>query len=359
MKHILGLVAAGAVTFSAPAFAQETIDITIASSHPLQIPWVGMMKSHFMAETDRLLAEGGKYKIAWNEAFGGTLYKANATLTSVEQGITDIGWVFSYLEPAKLPLSQVTAYTPFATNNAPAMLETMRELYATNDQFRKEWESHNVRLLGMTGSDPYDLFTKKPINTLEDLNGLKLSVAGPLANWLRGVNANAVDGALPTFYTDIQTGVSDGSLLLALGAWPAKIYEVAPYITEVNFGVVYSGGVAINADTWASLPAEVQTAMTAAGEFYSNAHAQDMIDRHNLAMNKMVELGAGQTPPVTISPLAPERRARWVKALPDLAGDWVKDINGRGLDGTGFLKAYMDGLRARGETPIRAWDKTE
>lgn len=359
MKHIFGLVAAGAVSFSAPAFAQESIDITIASSHPLQIPWVGMMKSHFMAETDRLLAEGGKYKINWNEAFGGTLYKANATLSSVEQGITDIGWVFSYLEPAKLPLSQVTAYTPFSTNNAPAMLQTMRELYDTNKEFREEWESHNVRLLGMTGSDPYDLFTKKPINTLEDLAGLKLSVAGPLANWLRGVNANAVDGALPTFYTDIQTGVSDGAVLLALGAWPAKIYEVAPYITEVNFGVVYSGGVAINADTWDSLPAEVQDAMTKAGDYYSKAHAQDMIDRHKLAMNKMVELGADQNPPVTISPLPPEQRERWVNSLPDLAGEWVKDINSRGLDGEAFLKAYMDGLRERGEEPIRAWDKSE
>jgi hypothetical protein len=63
------------------------------------------------------LAAGGKYKIQWKEAFGGQLYKANATLTSVEQGITDIGWVFSYLEPAKMPLAQLSAHTPFTTSD--------------------------------------------------------------------------------------------------------------------------------------------------------------------------------------------------------------------------------------------------
>lgn len=74
-------------------------------------------------------------------------------------------------------------------------------------------------------------------------------------------NANAVDGALTTFYTDIQTGVSEGSSL-ALGALPAKLYEVAPYVTRVDLGVVFSGGLAINVgDSWDGLPEEVQAAL--------------------------------------------------------------------------------------------------
>jgi hypothetical protein len=61
--------------------AQEVINLTVASSHPTVVPWVGMIKTHFMARTDEILAEKGDYKIEWNEAFGGTLYKANATLS--------------------------------------------------------------------------------------------------------------------------------------------------------------------------------------------------------------------------------------------------------------------------------------
>jgi len=357
MKKMFGVLLAGTMLLPGAALAVESIDVTVASSHPTAIPWIGMIQTHFMKETDRLLAEKGEYKITWNEQFGGTLYKANATLTSVEQGVTDIGWVFSYLEGAKMPLSQVTGYTPFSTNNVPAQLDTMRELYAGVPEFKKEWEQYNLVFLGATGSDSYDVYAKKPIARIEDMQGLKLSAPGVLGTWLRGIGANAVDGALTTFYTDIQTGVSDGVLSLALGALPTKLYEVAPYITRANIGVVFSGGIAINRDSWDGLPKPVQEAMLAAGDFYSKAHAEDLMKRHETALNKIVELGAKQNPPVTVTPMADAERKRWVNALPNLAREWASEAEARGLPGRAFLSAYMDGLRKRGETPARDWDK--
>lgn len=357
MNRLTGLLLGAAMTFSTTVVAQETIELTVASSHPLAIPWVGMIKSHFMAETDRLLAEKGNYKIAWNEAFGGSLYKANATLTSVQEGVTDVGWVFSFLEGAKLPLSQASTYTPFATANPPVQLEVMWNLLDTNEAFKNEWEQYNLKVLGLTGTDSYDVYTKKPITSIADLNGIKLSAPGVLGSWLRGTGANAVDGSLPTFYTDIQTGVSDGVLSLALGVLPAKLYEVAPYITRVRIGTAFSGAVAINKDSWDALPEEVQQAMIQAGKFYTQAHGKDLLERHEAAFTKMVELGAGQNPPVSVSELPAEDRQKWVDGLPDIVGEWAADAEARGLPGKAFLKAYMDGLRASGEKPARDWDK--
>jgi TRAP-type C4-dicarboxylate transport system substrate-binding protein len=357
MYRFNGMLLAAAMAFPTVAYSQETIDLTVASSHPLAIPWVGMIKSHFMAETDRLLAEKGNYKINWNEAFGGSLYKANATLTSVQEGVTDIGWVFSFLEGAKLPLSQASTYAPFSTANPPVQLEVMADLMQNNEAFRNEWEQYNLKVLGLTGTDDYDIYTKKPIGGIAELNGVKLSAPGVLAQWLRGTGANAVDGALPTFYTDIQTGVSDGVLSLALGVLPAKLYEVAPYITRVRIGTAFSGAVAINKDSWDGLPEEVQQAMIAAGKVYTDAHAKDLLERHEAAFAKMVELGAGQNPPVTISELPEGDRQKWVDGLPDIAGEWAADAESRGLPGKAFMKAYMDGLRARGEKPARNWDQ--
>jgi TRAP-type C4-dicarboxylate transport system substrate-binding protein len=356
MKKLTGLLLAGAIAFPAMAYGQEEIDLTVASSHPLVIPWVGMIKSHFMAETDRILAEKGNYKINWNEAFGGSLYKANATLTSVQEGVTDVGWVFSFLEGAKLPLSQASTYAPFSTANPPVQLQVMWDLLENNEAFRNEWEQYNLKVLGLTGTDDYDIYTKREVKGIADLNGVKLSAPGVLAQWLRGTGANAVDGALTTFYTDIQTGVSDGVLSLALGVLPAKLYEVAPYITRVRIGTAFSGAVAINKDSWDGLPEEVQQAMIAAGKVYTDAHAKDLLERHEAAFAKMVELGKNQNPPVTISELPEGDRQKWVDGLPDLAGEWAADAESRGLPGKAFMKAYMDGLRAKGEKPIRAWD---
>jgi TRAP-type C4-dicarboxylate transport system substrate-binding protein len=355
MTYLRNTAIAAALVLPSFAAAQESISLTVASSHPTTIPWVGMIQTHFMAETDRILAETGNYQIDWDEAFGGTLYRANATLTSVEEGITDIGWVFSYLEGAKMPLSQVTAYTPFATSNVPVQLEVMRQLYEENDAFRNEWEQYNIVMLGMTASDSYDLYTKTPVNTLADLNGMRISAPGVLGTWLRGTGASAVDGALTTFYTDIQTGVSDGVLSLALGALPTRIYEVAPYVTRVQMGTVFSGGVAINRDIWDSLPEEVQQAMLQAGDHYSRAHAQDMMDRPEVAMEQIATMGADQGTPVVIAEMDPTERQAWVDALPNLAGEWAVENDGRGLPAADFLAAYMDGLRAGGESPARDW----
>lgn len=355
MRILFGLLTAGLIALPGLAAAQEKISLTIASSHPTVIPWVGMMKTHFMARTDEILAKDGKYKIEWNEAFGGQLYKANATLTSVEQGITDIGWVFSFLEPAKLPLSQASSYAPFATVNPPLQLAVMEELLDKNAALRKEWEQYNLKVLGLTSTDMYDIYTKTPIKSIDDIKGMKLSAPGVLGTWLRGTQANAVDGSLTSFYTDIQTGISDGVLSLALGALPAKLYEVAPYIARFDAGVAFSGAVAINGDSWKALPKEVQAAMIDAGKYYTQAHGKDLLERHEAALQKMVELGAGQKPPVTIVKMSNEQRQAWVDKLPDIAGEWAADLDRKGLPAKAFLKAYMDELRERGEKPMRNW----
>ena len=348
---LLGLVLA------MPAAAEETIDLTVASSHPTVVPWVGMIQTHFMAKTDEILAQTGNYKIAWNEAFGGQLYKANATLTSVEEGVTDIGWVFSFLEQAKLPLSQGSSNAPFATSNPPVLLDVMQSLIDTNDAFREEWESHNLKVLGLTATDLYDFYLKEPIAGIDDLNGRKISAPGVLGNWLRGTGANAVDGALTTYYTDVQTGVSDGVLSLALGALPIKLYEVAPYIARFDGGTVFSGAVAINRDSWDGLPEEVQNAMIEAGAYYTKAHGQDLVDRHEFALKKMVELGAGQNPPVRIDQMPAGETQKWAGKLPNIAADWANAQEARGIPAKAFLKAYMEGLRQHGATPLRDWDK--
>jgi TRAP-type C4-dicarboxylate transport system substrate-binding protein len=310
-----------------------------------------MIQTHFMAKTDELLAATGNYEIEWNEAFGGQLYKANATLSSVEEGITDVGWVFSFLEQAKLPLSQGSSNAPFATSNPPVLLDVMADLIENNEAFRDEWESHNLKVLGLTATDLYDFYLKEPIAGIEDLNGRKISAPGVLGNWLRGTGANAVDGALTTYYTDVQTGVSDGVLSLALGALPIKLYEVAPYIARFDGGAVFSGAVAINRDSWDALPEEVQNAMIEAGKYYTESHGQDLVERHEFALNKMVELGA------EIIEMPEGETEKWVGMLPDIAGDWAASLEERGIPANEFLAAYMDGLRAAGETPVRDWDK--
>jgi hypothetical protein len=57
---------------------------------------------------------------------------------------------------------------------------------------------------------------------------------------------------------------------------------------------------------------------------------------------------------VKISELSQEERAKWAKALPDVAGDWARR---NGEPGRQVLKIFMEEARKRGAKPLREWDR--
>ena len=343
-----------------PVHAQKVIKMTLASSHPATLPWVGFMSSVMRPEIDRRLAAalGDKVRIEWREAFGGQLYKMNATLSSIGEGVAEIGWVFANLETAKMPLSQYATVMPFTTDDLPLMLKVANDMNESIPALRAEWEKNGVVYLGASGVDTYDLFTRFPIARLSDLEGKKISAPGALANFMRGTGATTVGGSLTSYYTDIQTGVSDGTISIATGILPNKIYEVAPYITKVNAGAVFNGGVAVNRDTYNGLPPELQKILKDVGKLYSTALGAELMKRHAGAIQRMVEVGATQSTPVRLTQLPEVERQKWVDGLPDLAGDWARQMESRKLPGRQIVKTWMDGLKAGGVKPARDWSKS-
>ena len=340
-----------------PASAQQTFKLTIAASHPTTLPWVGLMSTQFVPEVNKRVAALNKgYRIEWREAYGGQLYKANATLSSVEQGVTDIGWVFHNLEAAKMPLSQFGTVTPFTTDDVRILLDVANEMNEKLPALQKEWDRNNMVFLGATGVDTYHLFSRNPIATYADLKGRKISAPGSIGLWLKGSGAVPVDGSLASYYTDIQSGVSEGTISIATGILPSKIYEVAPYITTVNIGALYIGGMAMNKDSYAKLPPEVQKIVKEVGKEYSKALGDTLMQRYESALKTMVEVGARQAPPVRVTSMSAGERDKWVKSMPNLAADWVKANASKG-PARDIVRTYMDALRARGVKPARNWDK--
>ena len=347
------LLAAGICT----AQAQQTFKLTIASSHPTTLPWVGLMSTLFVPEVNKRVEALGKgYKIEWKEAYGGQLYKMNATLSSVSSGIADIGWVFANLEAAKMPLTQYATIVPFATGDVRTVLQVANQMNESVPALKAEWDRNNLVFLGASGVDTYHLFTKMPISTYADLNGKKISAPGAVGTWLRGSGAVAVDGSLTSYYTDIQTGVSEGTISIATGILPNKIYEVAPYVTTVDIGALYNGGMAMNKDSFAALPPPVQKIVKDVGLEYSRVLGDTLMQRYEAALKAIGEQGAKQATPVKIAPMAPGEREKWATSMPNIAADWVKANASRGPSAQ-IIKTYMEELRKRGATPLRDWDK--
>ncbi|MBN1237020.1 MAG: C4-dicarboxylate TRAP transporter substrate-binding protein [Gammaproteobacteria bacterium] len=349
--------AAGAAALAAAwpglaADAAEPLPLTIASSHTTGLPWVGVMHTVFVPQSNaRLEAIGSEYRIRWTESYGGSLYKYSHTLEAVEIGLTDLGWVGTLWELSKMPLQNVTYYTPFVTDDYQMIFEIFNELHETMPELREAWTAQNQRFLGGSVLDTYHLMTNFPVRTVEDLRGRKILAPGPSAAWLEGTGAVPVDGGLTTYYTQIQTGVADGVLTILTGAPPYRIHEVAPYITLVGIGAQLTGGMAINLDTWERLPAEVQEVFTELGTAYSEGVAAELGVRYENGLKSMQEEGA------VVYELPMEEKRKWLDGMPNIAGRWAEASERRGYPAKKVLQAYMDAVRARGGEPLRNWDE--
>ncbi|MEN8872496.1 MAG: C4-dicarboxylate TRAP transporter substrate-binding protein [Pacificibacter sp.] len=342
--------AATCVAIMATTAYAEQIKLTAASSHPPFLPWVEVITKHVVPETNaRLAAMGSENEVLWTEAYAGALFNAPNALEGVEGGLADIAWVGTIFEPAKLPLQNVHFYAPFAVGDVHALTEIGNELHANLPIMNEQWDKNNQRFLGAMADGSYHLITREPINSMEDLQGLKLLAGGAVATWLDGTGATAVNGAFPEFYNSISTGIADGAVMTVNGMLPFKIHEVAPYITLVDMGGPITGALTVNNDTWNSLPKDVQGVLTELGGEYSTMVADSVAAREKTFLGIMEGEGA------KISTFDAAERQKWADTLPDLAGDWVALNEASGLPAGKVLKAFLEGARSRGFEPLRTW----
>jgi TRAP-type C4-dicarboxylate transport system substrate-binding protein len=345
------LVGASALPFFAirAAQAQSAVNITIASSHPVANYWVSNMKNVFQPEVDKHLRDNGNtHRVNWREAYGGTLYRFQDTMEAVRDNITDIGYVGTLWEGSTMPLQNVTYFTPFSTGDHGVVANAFERLNETQPALRQNWESLNMIPLSSYVTDSYHIWSTFPIRTLDDLRNRKLAAPGTSANWLTGTGATPVDGALTTYYTDIQTGVIEGALSFFVGILPTRVYEVAKYVCKCDIGAMYVGGIAVNRQRFGRYPEPVRNALVAAGKVATQKHIEDVSARVAASEAEMVQKGA------VISALPAAERERWIRGLPNIARTWADSSGPAARD---VLNGYFAAIRAAGQTPGRNWDR--
>ena len=350
MKARLYLAAAFAAAIALPAGAEE-IKLTAISGHPPVTLGVSHLRDFYIPEVNKRLAAAGKHKIAWTEAYGGSVAKPAAVLEAIEKGIGDVGYMPALFEADKLPLDQITYVTPFGTSDLPKLIGVVRELRARIPEMNQAYLKHKLVFLAGVGVDDYHLVTKFPVASRADLDGKKLGVAGLSSNWIKGTGAVPVAGALTEYYNSMQTGVIDGIITFESALKGYKYYEVAPYVTKVSFGAQYASAVVMNKPRWDRLPADVREVFTAVGKEYEA--------KVNLAYRTAGEesLKIAVAGGAKISELPEAERRKLAAGLPNVALDWAKAIDAKGQPGTKTLSTYMELSRKAGIKHAREWDK--
>jgi TRAP-type C4-dicarboxylate transport system substrate-binding protein len=338
-------------SLSSQTASSAEFKLTASSSHPPVVPWVKTIKDYVVPEsTKRAKALG--HTLKWTEAYAGALYNFKNTLEGIGDGLGDVGWVGSLWEPNKLPLQNVTFYIPFVTSNVKLAAELEDQLHNTIPEMKQAFLKNNQVYLGPQAIDDYVLISKTPIKTVADLKGKKFFAPGASAAWLKGTGAIGVNGGLPVYYNGIKTGVADGAIVPGTGIFPFKLHEAAPYITKVGIGGGMTGALTMNKNTYDKMPPELQKMFHDIGKGYGELVAKRIAGFHAVSFNKLLPKGGAK---ISTLPLAEQKK--WAAGLPDLAGQWVKQMKAKGQPGAKVLKAYMDGVRKAGEIPLRDWDK--
>lgn len=261
MSSIRTLVVAAIVTstFVAASGEAREFKLTAGSSHPPFLPLVGIIKNHVVPQSaERVKSLPGGHTIKWTEAYSGTLYGPMDTLEAIEQGLADIGWVGTILEPEKMPLHNVTFFAPFVTTDVKIIQAVADDLHAKLPAMNEQWTKCNQVYLGGQMGSSYQLITEFPVNSVADMKGKKIMVDPSFATWLQGTGAVPVRGAYTEFYNNIHTGVADGAIMDLNGVVPFKVHEVAPFLAIVDFGSPLSGALTMNKKTFDSLTPEMQ-----------------------------------------------------------------------------------------------------
>lgn len=350
-RRLLAIATLLAATgLAAPVQAQQTIKLTAAAGHPPVFLWVKLIDEYFMPEVDkRLAAAGGKHRIEWTKAWGGTLIKIGSESKGIADGVADLGFVSTIFEAPRFPMQNVSYYAPFGTDSIATVGNVINEMQKSIPAMGQAWTKNGLTYLGGTALDSYHIWTNFPVRSVDDLKGKKITAPGPAANWIKGTGAVAVAGNLNTYYEDIKSGVSNGVITFATGAWGAKVHEVAPYITKVNFGSQFAGGLAMNKARFDKLPPEVQKIFREVSVEYEKRFADAQGSTAAGLLQKMEGAGA------KISELSPAERKRWADTLPPIAKTWAADLQAKGMPGDQVLNGFMNGLKKAGAQPARDW----
>lgn len=176
--------------------------------------------------------------------------------------------------------------------------------------------------LGYLHNGLKQLSASKPLHVPADAHGLKFRImtSDVLAAQFKAVDAIPLKKPFSEVFTLLQTKAIDGQENTWTNIYSQKYYEVQPYITESNHGLL-DYMVITSAEFWNGLPDDIRAELKKAMDeaiAYGNSIAGEKSneDRQKVIESKRTE----------VIELTPEERAQWVEAMKPVWKEFEKAI---------------------------------
>jgi TRAP-type transport system periplasmic protein len=311
-----------------PAHAQTTLTFSswVSPAHHLSIWQVNWTK-----EVEK--ATGGRVKFT-------SLPKHPSappgTFDAVRDGLVDLSYVTASYTPARhiLPLM---AELPGAGETAEINSVAYSRIHWKH--FHKVGEYKGVKLLAVWTHGPGQMFTKKPVAKIADVQGLKIRTGGGIAEAVaNALGASAFVKPAPESYELLKSGVADGVFFPLESVISFKLDTVLEQATLFRGGMYSSSfGFFINEDKWNKLSKQDQAAIERLGfenAARSNGKSWDTADQKGFEALKKAN--------VRIVNADPALQAEVQKRSAPIIDDWIKKASAKGVN----AKAALDEFRA-------------
>ena len=254
MLRILAIAALLALTPQAQA--QTVMKLASATVNDVQHEW----QKVFVIELQKRVGDKVKTEIYPASQLG--------AIPRMVEGVL-LGTIESFVTPTSFMVPtdpRFTIYDVPGLFTSPEHVVKVIHDPAYRDHFETMFLDRGIRIIGAIYNSPTLVLTKKPAPKLEDLKGMKIrTFASPLQmEPMKSVGAIPVPLALTEVIPQLQSGGLDGMLAGMPILTAFKYYDVAKYVTDLNFAQIISINV-VNENWFKAQPKDVQDAIRDAG----------------------------------------------------------------------------------------------
>lgn len=270
--------------------------------------------------------------------FDGSLVPAADTLGALADGRVDLAPATEIYSPAELPLSQV-AGVPFTTSDPEAMIRAFGDMYAENDDFKEQYERAGAHVLFFLPIGTSTISAADEINSVDDLDGMKIRAGGQAAVALQAVGAAPQSIEIPEVYDAIQRGTIDGISGLPLDTLVGTgLQEVAPHVLSDGLGGFASSAQSISINSWNALPEDVKQIMNEVSD-----EAVDEGIRILMEANEEACADLSETKDAAVTAMPEDQVETWKSELGDEVVDsWKDSASKAGYDSGQVDDFYSD-----------------
>ena len=216
------------------------------------------------------------------------------------------GVLFGTIESFITPTAFIVGTEPkLKIFDAPGLFDSPEHLARVvhDPDYRSHLEemalAKNLRIVGAIYNSPFIVLTKEPAPALSDLAGLKIrTFASPLQiEPMKAIGASALPLPLSEVVPALQSGNIDGMLAGMPILTAFKYYDIAKYVTDLQFSIILSVNI-VNETWFQAQPENVRQAIIESGRVAEKAVLQWGIDNVGRANQAWLDNG-GQILPLS------------------------------------------------------------